>query len=151
MSKAHANHINFNDDEYATDIFWLEDIDGDHYLENGVCDNNCGKTKERNDAIEQKRDKYSAEKKIGRDYYEKHSSWTYKSSEDRNKFFNEIEDEGLCIKTEPKKSFQDKLDILYCEPSEKRGRDPVTKDDPDIYYSFKDLNRSQKEEQEDKL
>lgn len=149
---AHDSHINLTDEEYPTvDVFWDEDVDGDHYTENGVCDNNCGKTKERNDTIEQIRDKHSAEKKVGRDYYEKHSSWTYRSLEDRDNFFKEIEEKDLCIKAEPRAPFQDKLDILYCEPNEKRGRDPVTKEDPDIYYSFKDLNKCQKEEQEDEL
>jgi hypothetical protein len=152
VSDAHADHINFNDEDYSTtDVFWNEEVDGDHYTENGVVDNNCDKTKERNDTIEQIRDKYSAEKKIGLDYYEKHSQRTYKSLEDYKEFFKEVEDKELCIKAEPRTPFQDKLDILYYGPNEKRGRDPVTRKDPDIYYSFKALNRCQKEEQEDKL
>ena len=149
LSNAHANHINFNEDR--TEVFWNEETDGDHYLESGVCDNDFGKNKSRNDAIEGLRDTYSADRKIGNAYYEQQRQSTYRSLEDYRKFLQEIEDRGLCIKAKPVTTYQDKLDILYCDPNDKRGLDPVTKDDPDIYFSFRDLNKFQREEEEDKL
>jgi hypothetical protein len=153
LSNAHANHINFNSlsiDEVPNN-FWDEGLDGDHYLESGVCDNDSKETKDRNVAIAEIREKYLASRKVGNAYYEQQSQYTYKSLEDYKKFLQEIEDKGLDIKAEPRTPYEDKLDVLYYKPEEKLGRDPATGEDPDIYYSFKDLNKCQKEKLEDEL
>jgi hypothetical protein len=105
---AHETQINFADEDYPTiDVFWNEDVDGNHYTENGVVDNDCGENKIRCDAIEQTRNKYLAEKKLGHDYYEKHSLCTYKSLDDYRKCFKEIEEKGLCINAEPRTPFEE--------------------------------------------
>ena len=143
---AHAEHIRFCDE--IADVFWYDDIDGDHYTENGVVDNNCGEVKQRNEIIENTRDKYTADKKARNDYYEKHAQRTYKSEDDRRKFLQEIEQKGLDLKLECKQTYEDRLDYLFVD-DQKVGRDPKTGEDPDIHYSFRDFNKCEKEEHED--
>lgn len=154
-SSAHLDVINFSDEEEtATEsIFWNEEVDGNHYTESGMMDNNCGENAIRCNKIEEIRDKYTAPKKVGRDWYEKHNQFTYRSFEDYKKCMKEIEDKGLSIKAEPRKPPVDIVSILWRDPNDKRGRDPATGEDPDDYYSKKDLNKYQKDTQveDDKL
>jgi hypothetical protein len=140
----HADLISFCDN----DLFWDDERDGDHYTENGVVDNNCGEVKERNDRIESLREKYTAPKKSRGISYEDIGQYTYKDEKARQQFLKEIEQQGLDLKLECKQTYEDRLDYLFVE-DQKVGRDPVTKEDPDIHYSFRDLDRCQKEEEED--
>ena len=144
--KTHAEHISFCYE--PENIFWSEEFDGDHYSENGVVDNNCGEVKQRNDTIEKIREKYTKEKKPRNDYYEKHAQRTYKSKEHYRKFLQEIEEKQLDLKLECKQTYEDRLDYLFVD-DQKVGRNPVTKQDPDIHYSFGDLDKCEKEEHED--
>ena len=144
-SNAHAEHISFCDEP---NIFWFDERDGDHYTENGVVDNDCGRTKRRNDTIERIREKHTADKKVGTTHYEKLEQYTYKSKEAYKQFLREIEEKGLDLKLECKNKFEDQLDYLFID-DQKVGRDPATKEDLDNYYSFKDLNKCEREEASD--
>ena len=139
----HADLISFCDD-----LFWDDERDGDHYAENGVVDNNCGKVKERNDFIERIRDKYTAPRKSRYVSYENTGQYTYKGENARKQFLKEIEEKGLDLKLECKQTSEDRLNYLFID-DQKVGRNPVTKEDPDIHYSFRDLDKCQKEEEED--
>ena len=142
-SNVHADNISLCDD-----LFWYEECDGDHYTENGVVDNNCGKVKERNDRIERIREKYTAPRKSRSISYENTGQYTYKDENARKQFLKEIEEEELDLKLECKQTSEDRLDYLFID-HQKVGRDPVTKEDPDIHYSFRDLDKCEKEEEED--
>ena len=143
-----ADDINFTEDsiENVQNTFWIPEIDGEHWNEDGVMDDNFGEKAQRNYEIEQLRDKYTAVKKVGTTHYEKLEQTTYK---DFGAFIKEIVENDLDLKLECKNKYDDRLDILYCDPSDKRGRDPVSGYDPDIHYSFRDLNKCQKEQTDD--
>jgi hypothetical protein len=145
---AHSDIINFSvdDTENVPNTFWNPEIDGDHWTESGVMDDNFGENAKRNNDIELLRAKYTAEKKSGGVWYEKQRQHTYKSKKAQKQFLKEIEESGLDLKLQCKNKYDDRLDILYCDPNNKHGRDPSTQEDPDDYYSFRDLNKYQKEE-----
>jgi len=104
---------------------------------------------DRNNEIFELRNKQLSETKTGRDYYEKHAQYNYKTQKAKEQFLKEVEDKGLDRKDKHKPVFYDGLDVLYYRPNEKLGRDPVTKEDPDIFFSSKDLNKCQKEEKDE--
>ena len=142
-----ADDINFTEDsiENVQNTFWIPEIDGEHWNEDGVMDDNFGEKAQRNYEIEKLREKYTASKKVGTTHYEKLEQCTYKNDEAQKQFLRDIEEAELDLKLQCKNKYDDRLDILFIN-EDRVGRDPETREDVDDYYSFRDLNKCQREE-----
>jgi hypothetical protein len=117
--------------------FWTED------------DDKLIEKEERNNKIQKIRECYLSDTKTDKSHnYENLGGYGYKSSAHKELFLENVEAAKLTRKYHNGRSHEDKLDYLFVDEN-RVGRDPVTQEDVDEYYSFKDLNKCQREKPED--